>query len=521
MNKRPWNTFRTFLLLAALTLFTACGGNDKDDHILERSIPAEPESLDPHKSRTVQAADVLRDIGEGLVSYTATGELTPGVAESWQISDDGLTYTFSLRDDAKWSNGDAVIAKHFVAGFERLVDPATGAFYAEFLADIDTVAAPDDRSLVITLKQNTPYLIRLLAHPATFPIHDGALAEHGDDFAKPGKLLSNGAYLLDQWIPGSEILLQRNAQYWNNDATAIDTVRYHIIIEATTDVARFRAGEIDITSTVPTGLFERVKKELGDQLRVAPYLGVYYYGFNLTKPPFKDNDRLRQALSMAIDREQLVATVTRRGEPVAYGWVPPTIIDYEPVSFGYASLTQEERNQIARRLYEEAGYGEENPLEIELRYNTSSFDRGVAVAVQAMWKEVLGFEVTLVNEEFQVLVNNMREREITQVFRGSWIGDYNDAHTFLSIMQSDSPANMPGYANADFDDFMAKAAAQVDVRSRSLYLAEAERILLEDHPVIPIYFYISKRLISPRVKGWGDNILDYHYSQHLSLEAAE
>lgn len=508
-------------MLAALALFTACGGDGKDDNILERSMPADPESLDPHKARSIQAADVLRDIGEGLVSYTATGELTPGVAERWEMSDDGLTYTFSLRDNAKWSNGDTVIADHFVAGFERLADPKTAAFYAEHLADIDDVQAPDDQTLIISLKQPTPYLVELLTHPATFPIHTGSLREHGDAFAQAGNLLSNGAYVLEEWSPGSELLLQRNTQYWNDSATAIDTVRYHVLIEGATDVARFRAGEIDITSTVPPGVYQRVREELGDQLTTAPYLGVYYYGFNLTKPPFKDNLALRQALSMAIDREDLVTTVTRRGEQAAYGWVRPGISNYEPMSFGYASLTQDERNQIARRLYKEAGYSEENPLKIELRYNTSSFHRNLAVAVQSMWKDALGVETTLINEEFQVLLANMNAREITQVFRSSWVGDYDDAHTFLSVMQSNHPSNTPAYSSEEYDELMAKAAEQTVPKTRRLYLEEAERTLLKDHPVIPLYFYDSRHLVSPRVKGWGDNILDYHYSQHLSIEAAE
>jgi ABC-type oligopeptide transport system substrate-binding subunit len=254
---------------------------------------------------------------------------------------------------------------------------------------------------------------------------------------------------------------------------------------------------------------------------VAPYLAVYYYGFNLNKPPFKDNLPLREALSLAIDREELTAKVTGRGELPAYSWVPPGVNNYAPAKVGFAALDKEEREQLARARYREAGYDEDNPLRVEIRYNTSDLHRKVAIAVQAMWREVLGVEATLINEEFQVLLANMRDAEITQVFRSSWTGDYNDPQTFLGVLKSDSPTNMPRYASDKYDELMARAAAQVDLERRRLYLEEAERVMLSDHPVIPLYVFVSKHLVSPEVGGWGDNVLDYHYSQHLSLSAPE
>ena len=220
---------------------------------------------------------------------------------------------------------------------------------------------------------------------------------------------------------------------------------------------------------------------------------------------------------MAIDRDVLVDRITGRGEAPAYSWVPPGVDNYDPRRLAYADQTQAERNIHARMLLLEMGYSESNPLQIELRYNTSDTQERIALAVHAMWRDVLGVETTLVNEEFQVLLANMREAEVTQVFRSSWIGDYNDAHTFLSIMQSDNASNMPRYQSEGFDSLMQRAAEQVDAGRRRLYLEEAERVLLADHPVIPLYFYVSKHLVSNEVLGWGDNVLDYHYSQHLSL----
>jgi len=528
--------FATFAALAIFSVVALSCSASQDPgstaSVLHRGLSTDPESVDPQKIRSVQAGEVLRDIGEGLLSYSATGALGAGSADEWTISDDGLSYTFHIRDSARWSNGDPVTAQHFLFSLRRLIDPGTAAFYAQMLDNISAaqeiiagaaavenlgVEAVDDKTLVITLVRPTPYLLSLLTYPSTFPVHPGSIAEHGDEFTRAGNLLSNGAYKLDARVPGSVLELSRNEYYWNNAATAIDEVRYHIIVQEMTELNRYRAGEIQITGSVPPDSFKQVREEYPDELRIAPYLGVYYYGFNLTKPPFKDNPQLREALSMAVDRDVLVANITGRGEAPAYSWVPPGVDNYEQRRFEYAEQSQDERNARARRLLHEAGYGPENPLQIELRYNTSDTQQRIALAVQSMWRDVLGVETTLVNEEFQVLLANMRGREVTQVFRSSWIGDYNDAHTFLGIMESGKPSNLPGYQSNEFDTLMQHAAQQVDPDRRRLYLEEAERVLLADHPVIPLYFYVSKHLVSRDVIGWGDNVLDYHYSQHLKL----
>lgn len=525
-----------FLLLLVFLGAAGCGGDGGPTaSVLHRGLSSDPESVDPHKARSVQAGEVLRDIGEGLLSYSASGELVAGAADAWTLSDDGLTYTFHIREAARWSNGDPVTAQQFVFSLRRLVDPATAAFYSQMLGDVVNaqeiiagdaapaelgVAAVDDRTLIIMLVRPTPYLLSLLTYPATFPVHPGSVAEHGDAFTRAGTLLSNGAYKLDRWEPGSVLELSRNEHYWNTAATAIDKVRHHVLTQEMTELNRYRAGEIQITSSVPPDSFEQVRQEYPEELHIAPYLGIYYYGFNLSKPPFKDNPQLREALSMAVDRDVLVTSITGRGEAPAFSWVPPGVDNYAPRRFNYADQSQAERNAHARRLLQEAGYDAGNPLQVELRYNTSDTQQRIALAVQSMWRDVLGVETTLINEEFQVLLENMREREVTQVFRSSWIGDYNDAHTFLGIMESGNASNMPGYASEEFDSLMQRAAAQVDPDRRRLYLEEAERVLLADHPVIPLYFYVSKHLVKPEVVGWGDNVLDYHYSQHLSLVPA-
>ena len=527
------------LLLAFISIFVVCGCSQESPDagvVLQRGLPADPESLDHHKARSTQAADVLRDLGEGLVAYSANGELVPAAAERWEISDDGLTYTFYLRPDGRWSNGETVTAAHFVLGLRRLVSPATAAFYANLLQAVvnasDVVAggkppeslgveAVDDLTLTVRLERPTPYILSLFSHPGTFPLHPGSFVEHGDGFARPKNLVSNGAFVLDAWVPGSIIALRRNEHYWNNENTALDGVNYHVVVQDVAELNRYRAGELHVTSTVPPDNFAEIKAQFGSELRITPYLGLYYYGFNLNRPPFKDNPGLRQALSMAIDRDMLAENIIGRGEAPAYSWVHPGVNNYKPTVLSFAPLTQDERNKSARRLYKEAGYSKDNPLRFELRYNTSDTNKKIAVAIQSMWNEVLGAEATLVNEEFQVLLANMRDAEITQVFRSSWIGDYDDAHTFLSVLQAGSETNMPRYANEEYELQMRRAAEQPDLDRRRLYLEEAERVMLADHPVIPLYFYVSKHLVSPEVRCWGDNVLDYHYSHHLSLGATE
>jgi oligopeptide transport system substrate-binding protein len=523
------------ILAGIAILLSACGGGQdiERETVLNRGLGAEPESLDIHKTRTNQAGDVQRDLGEGLTGYAADGTLILAAAERWELSEDGLQYTFWLRPEGRWSNGDKVTAQDFVYSFRRLVNPATAAFYAQqsfgdVVNAIEIVAgekpvedlaveAIDDLQLRITLRYPVPYFLALLTHPSTFPLHRPSVELHGDAHARPGNLVSNGAYKLQEWEVGSYIEIARNEHFRLNDQTAIDRVRHHITPEDAAELNRYRAGELDVTFSVPSEVFEQMQEERPDELKVSPYLAVYYYGFNLTRPPFRDRPKLRQALSMAIDREILTEKVTGRGEAPAYGWVPPGTSDYEPRQFLYANMSKEERHRKARELYREAGFSKDNPFRVEIRYNTADSHKRVALAVQSMWRDVLGVESTLINEEQQVLLENIRMQQATQVFRLSWTGDYNDAHTFLSVMESDNPSNLTGFSNKEYDELMDKAATQTDPGLRQVYLEEAEKLLLSEHPVIPLYFYVNKNMVSPRVRGWEDNVLNYHYSQHLSL----
>lgn len=500
-------------------------------NVLDRGLNGAPDSLDPHKFHSTQAADVLRDIGEGLIRYSAKGELVGGVASHWDISEGGLRYTFYLRAEARWSNGQPVTANQFVLSIQRLTAPSTGSPNSNLVSAITNsesviagtmppsslgIVALDDHVLSISLSAPTPQFLYLLEHPSTFPIYATSIEDKLAYLDGEHQYVTNGAYKFERQIMGSIIELRRNEYYWDNQNTKIDNVNYHIVDEAA-EFNRYRAGELDITGNVTPSVFPVIRMDFPDELHVSPYFAVYYYGFNLNKPPFSGNKILRRALSMAIDRATLVEQVTGRGEDPAYGWVPNGLVNYTAQRFDYAQYSKSQRNKEARRLYRDAGYGGNNPLKFELRYNTSDVHQRIALAIKSMWRDVLGADVTLVNEEFKVLLSNIREGEITQMFRLSWTGDYNDPQAFLRIMESDNPSNMTRYSNELVDHLMVSAGKTQDSVTRRQLLEYTERLVLDDHPVIPIYFYVSKHLVKPTVKGWTENMLNIHSSQHLEL----
>lgn len=535
-------------VLAALALATlaACGGGKPqpgqgaaapaaaaDAATLKRGNGPEPDSLDPQRARTEAAFNILRDLFEGLTAVGPDGNAVPAAAESWTVSPDGLEYTFRLREGLRWSNGDPVTAGDYIVGMRRLVDPATASPYAQVLEPVVNasaitrgekpaeelgVAATDDRTLVIQVRNPTPYLLGLLAHPSTSPVHAAALALHGADFAKPGRLVSNGAFVLEDWVVGSHLAVKRNRSYWNDAATRLERVRFVHHADPSTEFRQYRAGELDLTYVVPGQQFGWIKQNLAAEMHVAPQLSVYYYGYNLTRPPFKDQPGLRRALSMVIDREKLTTAVTGVGEAPAWGWVPRGIANYTPQQFDYASLPYAERVAEARELYRRAGYSAERPLEVEIRYNTGEVHNRLAVAIAAMWKDALGVETTLYAEEFRSLLQTIQARTETQVFRSSWIGDFNDAYSFAQLQQSDFGINLTGYSNPRYDQLLAEATRQADPARRRALLEEAERVMLADHPLLPIYFYVNKHLVKPYVRGWTDNVMNVQYSKDLWLE---
>jgi oligopeptide transport system substrate-binding protein len=496
--------------LVALAV-TACGERDErpgePSSILLRGNGPDPDSLDPHKARSTEAMVVLRDLFECLTRLDRDAVTVPGAAESWTESSDGLVYTFKLRPNLRWSNGEPVVAEDFAAGLRRLVDPATASQYASVVdvildaSDIVAgkkpveslgVAAPDTTTVVITLGSPAVYLPGLMAHPSTAPLHRPSLAQFGERFSRPGNQVSNGAFVLEEWLQGSYIRAGRNAHYWGNAANKIDGVKFLQLADENAELRAYRAGELHCTYVLPRGQFDWIKENLAAELHVSPQLSTYFYGFNLDRALFARHPGLRQALSMAIDRERLASSVLRMGELPAYGWVPPGMYNYTAQSFDYAAMTQAERINVARSLLAEAGYTRAKPLRFELRYNNGEVHAKVAVAVASMWKEALGVEAQLV-------------------------ADYNDPYTFLQYLKGGFGINLPHYASAAYDALLEDASRQTDASKRRSLLEQAERTMLADHPMIPLYYYVNKHLVSPRLRGWYDNVMNVVYSQDLEI----
>jgi len=526
---------RRELLLAAPAAALVAGCRPHADAstgntIYLRGNGPDPDSLDPHRARSTESMVVLRDLFEGLTRIDRAGAPMPAAAARWTVSDDGTVYTFALHPDLKWSNADPLTAADFVAGLRRLVDPVTASQYAQVVdiivnaADVIAgrkpveslgVTAPDDHTVVITLTSPAPYLPGLLAHPSTAPLHRPSFQKSGERFSRPGTQVTNGAFVATEWLQGSYIRAVRNVHYRENAANKLDGVKYIQIADENAELRAYRAGELHSTAVVPRGQFDWIRENLAGELHIAPQLSTYYYGFNFDRPLFQDL-RVRRALSMAIDRERLATSVLRVGELPANGWVPQGVFNYTPQSFDYASQPMPERIAEAKKLLAAAGYSAKKPLKFELRYNAGEVHTKCAVAVASMWKEALGVEASLAAVEFKSLLEDVNHRNV-EMFRLSWVGDYNDPYTFLQYLKSDFGINLPHYKNAEYDRLLAEAARQPDVAKRREQLEAAERLLLADHPLLPLYFYVNKHLVKPEVVGWYDNVLNVVYSRDLSL----
>jgi oligopeptide transport system substrate-binding protein len=499
-----------------------------DAATVHRGLGPEPDSLHIHQAQGLAAINLLRDIREGLVTFDVNGEPVPGQAASWEVLDGGLRYRFTLRTDARWSNGDPVTAADFVRAWRRAFTPATAAGTAGLLrnvrhaddimknnrpADALGIRAIEPGILEVELSRAAPWFPEILAHPVAFPLH-------ADGIDDPRNAPVNGPFRITEWTPRASIHLARNPEFHAADTIGVDGVVYYPIEEPATELARYRAGELDITETIPAGRFAWLRENLPDELRVHPYLGSFWLGLNLNHAALGGSGELRRALSLAIDREIVVRKVLGAGELPGWSIVPPGIPGYSPAVMPQSGSSQAEREQEARRLFRQSGADRNEPLLLELRYNTSGVHRRVAVAVAAMWKQVLGVNTELVNEEWKVFVNNRRMGVVTEVFRGGWIADYADPTSFLDLFISGDSMNNTFYRNPAFDGLMAEAGAAAGAqRMERLRLAEAQ--LTEDMPVIPLYYYVSRHLVGPRVSGYADNLRDIHLSRYLQLETDE
>ncbi|WP_439815209.1 peptide ABC transporter substrate-binding protein [Zavarzinia sp. CC-PAN008] len=522
---------RNRLIATTLAAMLLGSGPVAAEQVLHRGNAAEPESIDPHKSTGVSENVIQNDLFEGLVAFAADGSLIPGAAASWTVSDDGLVYTFTLRAEGKWSDGSPVTADDFVYSLRRAVDPATASDYAPILSPIvgadaitgGTEKAPETlgvkalapNRLEIRLRASTPYFLGLLAHNIAFPVKQSVVEQFGQQWTRPGNIVGNGAFRLTEWVPQSQITAVPNELFHDRASVKLDTVVYYPLEDMAEELKRYRAGELDVTYDVPSDQIKRMAAERPDEFKNTPYFGTYFYVINLTREPLGSQLPIRRALSMALDRDVLTDKITQGGELPAYGFVPPGVPGYDAQAADYASMSQTDRTAEAKRLLAEAGYGPDNPLNVEILYNTNENHRKIAVAVAAMWKP-LGVETTLTNQEWKVYLET-RDQKQFELARAAWIGDYVDPSSFLDLFISTAGVrNDSGYDNKAYDEILATAAMTTDPAARFDLLERAEAMMLADQPLIPIYTYTSQHMVSPKVKGWEFNVLDIHPARWLS-----
>lgn len=495
---------------------------------------AEPESLDPHKVSGVPESNIGRQMFEGLTNTDADGKTIPGMATSWE-SPDNKVWTFKLRD-AKWSNGDPVTAEDFVYSMRRVVDPNTASPYSSYLVDakimgaeqivegkagIDTlgVKALDDKTLQVILTEPVPYFPDMMIHNSVKPVHQKTVEQFGDKWTDPANIVVNGAYKVSKWQVNDQIVLTRNPAYYDDANTKIDTVTMLAIPSSTTDVARYQAGEIDMTyNEIPTEQFASLKEQLGDELTVSPYLCTYYYEFNTVKPPF-DDVKVRRALALALDRDTVVDKVIGQGQTAAYQLTPTATNGGVKNTPEWSTWDQEKRLAEAKKLLNEAGYSENNPLKFELLYNTNDLHKKTALAVASLWKQSLGFvDVSLINKEWKTYLDTRRNGTY-QIARAGWCGDYNEASTFLNISKTGNSNNHGKYSNANFDSLMAQTLKPgVTPEQRVDLYNKAEAQLDQDMPLLNVYHYVSPRLIKPYVIGFSiKDALDNWQAKDLSI----
>lgn len=500
----------------------------------------EPGSIDPHHAEGDWENRIIGDYIEGLMTEDPFAEAIPGQAESYEVSEDGTVYTFHLRDDIFWHDGEPVTAHDFVFAFQRLFDPATASTYAYLqypilnseaiasgeITDLEElgVVALDDKTLQITLNAPTPFFLQALTHYTAFPVPRHVVEEHGDNWTNIGNVIGNGPFMLQEWVPGSYLRSVKNPEYYDAENVAIDEVYYQNTEDTTAAFNAYLAGELDILTAFPPDQYEWMEQNRPGEAHVEPFLGVYYYVINQEVEPF-DDVRVREALSISINREVIGPDILTTDELPAYGWVPPGTANYdvEPYMPDWASEPYEDRVARAIALMEEVGYGPDNPLTVQLRYNTNDAHQRIAVAIAAMW-EPLGINVELFNAEVAVHYDALQAGDF-QVGRAGWLLDYSDASNTLDLLKTGTQQggsinwgnNYGRYSNPEFDALLEQASVEQDLDARAQLLRQAEGIAMDEFAAIPIYWYVSKNLVQPYVEGFEDNPSDIHRTRWLSL----
>jgi len=518
------------VLLAGLLLFSGCSRSEPAVETATREGTlllgngGDPPNLDPQLAQGVPEDHIVMSLFEGLVNVDpADLHPEPGVARSWDVSADGLVYTFHLRSDAKWSNGDPVTAADFAGSFKRLLSPAFASenadqFY-DYVAGAEDyfrgrqtdfskvgVRVLDPLTLRITLRHPTPFFPQLLSERYTFPVPAAVISRFGDilrrdtPWTRPGNLVGNGPFVLKEWLPNQYVEVVRSPTYWNRGRVKLNAVRFFPIEEAAAEEASFRSGQLHKTETVPTGRIGVYQNEKSPLLRIVPISAIYYYSINTLRPPF-DDVRVRRALAMALDRERIVKDVTRAGQAPAYTLIPDGLDGYR----GTARIPRDADG--ARQLLAEAGFpGGRGFPAVTLLYNTSEGHRAIAEAIQQIWRKSLKVDIDLYNQEWKVYLDNMHMKNY-QICRAALVIDPYDPYQYLRSFETNSGYNDTGWSNPEYDRLLEQAIVLPDKGRRIALYRRAEEILMREMPIIPIYFYTHAYLVRPEVRGWTDNML--------------
>ncbi|MDB5615550.1 MAG: peptide transporter substrate-binding protein [Devosia sp.] len=501
---------------------------------------SEPGSIDPHQASGDWENRIIGDYIEGLMTEDANAEAIPGQAESYTISDDGLVYTFKLRDGIQWSDGEPVTAEDFVFAFQRLFDPKTASDYAYLQFPIKNaseiaegtvtdfnelgVKAIDDKTVEITLEGPTPFFLQALTHYTAYPMPKHVIDKVGAQWTQVANIVSNGPYTPTEWVPGSYIKSVKSETYWDAANVNIDAVNYFVQDDLSAALSRYRAGEYDILVDIPSDQAEWIKTNLPGQDYFGAFLGIYYYVINQEKPPF-DNADVRKALSMSINRDVIGPDVLGTGELPLYGWVPEGTANYEGVPLyqpDWIGLSYEERVAEAKGIMEGLGYTSSTPLTLQLKYNTNDNHQRIAVAISSMWEQI-GVKVELFNSETAVHYDALRAGDF-EVGRAGWLLDYSDPSNTLDLLRQGIEQggttnwgnNYGRYSNDEFEALLDKATTEVDLAARAKLLGEAEKIAMDEYAAIPIYNYIAQNVVAPSVTGFVNNASDIHRTRWLT-----
>ncbi len=521
---------------ALLVLLAACskfGSGNQTIHApdyLVRGNGAEIKSLDPHYIDGQWEAHVVGDILVGLTTDAPDGTPIPGAATSWETSPDGKTWTFHLRDHL-WSDGQPVTAEDFVFAWRRILEPARGAPYAYYLWLIKNaraisagklptsalgIAAKDDKTLVVTLEHPAPYMLEYLLHQAVFPVPRHVVLAKGDAWAKPENYVGNGPFVPKEWVPNDHVTLVKNPRFYDAAHVRLQTVIYKPTSDTLAALKAIRSGELDTQNLVPTAEIAWMRTHINAALQLNTYLGVNYISTNFKRKPFQDK-RLREVVALAYDRETMVNRILGLGELPAYRFVPPHVANYpDGAHVWFQDLPYAKRLDRARALMREMGYGPGNHFHTTYDTTTTPDSRRTGAVLQAMLKQVW-FDIDIVNTDTQIFYKKLQEGQF-DMSTGAWIGDFNDASTFLDLLQSQGGNNYGKYDNPTYDALLAKAQQTADARARGALLRQADQVALDDYAVIPTRFLVTQDIVEPYVKGWVPNVRDFNRSRWLWID---